>query len=569
MTDPVNGAELLEQIPHGYLWLRGDEVLFANRSLRSLFEQDWASLPALVWRYPQLAFLQQADGPTASWVDIDGCLFNVRLFSAGDGRIACFLPGHELSDADANLQALQHAYDDFVEIFQNCFDGIYVADGDGKTLWMNAGFERCYGLSARQFIGRNAAELEREGYVKPLITWKIITTRQRATALQETKSGRKILATGIPLLDASGRVRKVIINSRDTTELVALQDRLDDAEREIARYEQELAQLQKEAPASGELVWKSRQMQQIVDLSLRVAGFDSTLLITGESGVGKEAVAQMIHRHSDRRDGAFLQINCGAIPGELLESELLGYEEGAFTGSRRQGKKGLLELADGGTLFLDEIGEMPLDLQVKLLRVLQDQAFTRLGGTREIRTDFRIIAATNRDLTLLVREGHFREDLFYRLSVIPIEVPPLRERPEDVIVLCHRFLDFFNTRYGLARKLSARLLDQLVRQRWPGNVRELRNLIERLVVTATEDVIDLDCLPGEALPAADDEPGEVEALLPAGALRARVAAYEARLLRRTVEHCGSIRKAALATGISESTIKRKLRPTSTSAVSSD
>lgn len=562
MTESVVETGILERIPHGYMQLKGDRIVAMNRSLRSLFGDRFDKLSVLVQEFPEVGFLSPspAEGPVTRWIDLGGALFSVSLIKAEDSLIACFLPAHYLAEMDPELQALQQAYDDFVEIFQNCFDGIYVADGSGKTLWINDGFERCYGLSARNFIGRNASELERLGYVKPLITWKVITTRQRQTALQTTKSGKKILATGIPLLDKQGQVRKVIINSRDTTELVALKERLESAEKEIERYESELIRLRKEAVPGGDLIWNSDQMNELVEMVLHVAKFDTTLLITGESGVGKEVVANLVHRNSNRKDGPFMQINCGAIPGELLESELFGYEEGAFTGSRQRGKKGLLELADGGTLFLDEIGEMPVGLQVKLLRVLQDQRFTRVGGVKTIQTDFRILAATNRDLKERVAEGEFREDLFYRLSVVPIEVPPLRARPEDIIGLSYHFLEFFNAKYGLSKKLSPEAMDRLVQHTWPGNVRELRNLIERVMVVSPEEEIGASRLPLEPASLVSVEKSDGGVALSSEDLKVQVAQFEAELLTQAIAQHGSIRKTAEATGISESTIKRKLKP---------
>ncbi|QFU01063.1 Nitrogen fixation protein VnfA [Halomonas sp. THAF5a] len=560
----VSETTILDRLPHGYMQIEGGAVTYMNRALRSVFGDVYSEVSILLSRYPELAFLDEAETGTSlsRWVDIDGVLFNVDVYADEASKVIIFLPDHYLTGIDPDLQELRQSYNDFVEIFQNCFDGIYVADGEGKTLWMNDGFERCYGLSARNFIGRNASELERQGYVRPLITWKVITTRQRTTAMQTTKSGKRVLATGIPLMGKDGKVRKVIINSRDITELFELKERLDSAEKVIERYESELTRLRKEEGKEGDLVWRSDRMQQVVDMVIRVARFDTTILITGESGVGKEVVAGLVHRNSSRRDGPLLEINCGAIPGELLESELFGYEEGAFTGSRKTGKKGLLELADGGSLFLDEIGEMPMDLQVKMLRVLQDHTFTRVGGTKSIHADFRIIAATNRNLADRVKEGLFREDLFYRLSVVPVEVPPLRDRPEDIIGLTFHFLEYFNDKYGLNRRFSPEAMERLVSHGWPGNVRELRNLVERVMVVSTSDQIAADDIPlAQEEPATQvgEVPADLVGSLSADRLKQTVGQFEADILDEAVAHFGSIRKVAAATGISESTIKRKLK----------
>jgi transcriptional regulator with PAS, ATPase and Fis domain len=303
-------------------------------------------------------------------------------------------------------------------------------------------------------------------------------------------------------------------------------------------------------------------MQRIAALALRIAKVDSTILITGESGVGKEVVAKLIHRESNRSDGPFIKINCGAIPRELLESELFGYESGAFTGARRQGKLGLIETASGGTLFLDEIGELPLDLQVKLLEVLQDHRFSRLGGTEAVDVDLRIVAATNVDLEDMVEQRRFRSDLYYRLNVVPIHIPPLRERHDDILPLIHQCLDDFNVRYGLARRISERALQRMLDYHWPGNVRELRNIVERVVVTAHSDHIVTDDLPRHFQ-------GEAQSALTNPAmfglsgrdLKTRVACFEAELVREAVQQFGTTRAAASVLGVSQATVVRKMRGT--------
>jgi|YNPBryantNP2012_1023418.scaffolds.fasta_scaffold13151_2 DNA-binding NtrC family response regulator len=243
------------------------------------------------------------------------------------------------------------------------------------------------------------------------------------------------------------------------------------------------------------LIGHSDAMRRILDLIEKVADSDSTVLIYGESGTGKELVARAIHYRSDRMDKPLVPINCAAIPSDLLESELFGYEKGAFTGAHRT-KIGRFEYANGGTLFLDEIGEMSPQLQVKLLRVLQEKSFERLGGVRPIQVDVRIIAATNRDLEKAIEEGKFREDLYYRLSVIPIHIPPLRERKEDIPLLVEHFLEKFNTEKGRSVSgVSPKAMEKLTEYSWPGNVRELENLIERLVVLKRTGTIEVEDLP--------------------------------------------------------------------------
>ncbi|MCB2228743.1 MAG: sigma-54 dependent transcriptional regulator [Desulfarculaceae bacterium] len=315
------------------------------------------------------------------------------------------------------------------------------------------------------------------------------------------------------------------------------------------------------------LVGTSRAMQEVFRLIHKVAPTDSTVLILGESGTGKELVARAIHHQSPRRDSPLVTVNCGAIPGELLESELFGHEKGAFTGAVRT-RVGRFELAQGGTIFLDEIGDMPPLLQVKILRVLQEHAFERVGGTRTIEVDLRVLAATNQDLAARVKSGDFREDLFYRLNVVPIEVPPLRERKSDIPLLCDFFLERLAKHKGLELKeLAPEVRERLLRYAWPGNVRELENLLERMVVLAEGEVIGPDALPpkldGETMPPEAGADGEVHALeLPPEGLdlKATLEQLEARLIAQALEKADGVKaQAATLLGLNRTTLVQKLK----------
>ena len=313
--------------------------------------------------------------------------------------------------------------------------------------------------------------------------------------------------------------------------------------------------------AEGEpvdMVAYSAAMEAVITLVQKVSNVSSTVLITGASGVGKEVVARYIHRTGNRSAGPFVKINCAAIPETLLESELFGYEQGAFTGARRDGKPGLIELASGGTLFLDEITEMPLGLQAKLLQVLQEKRLVRVGGTRQIRVDARIMAATNRDIERAVKEGHFRNDLFYRLNVIPIRVPALAERTGDIAPLTYHFLDKWSARYGRRRQISREAREALERYSWPGNVRELENMLEFLVVTVEEPVIGIEHLPTHIKRNGTGDAGEVRVsgILP---LRRAVEEVERQLIERASQTCSSTYSMARALGVNQSTIVRKIQ----------
>lgn len=302
----------------------------------------------------------------------------------------------------------------------------------------------------------------------------------------------------------------------------------------------------------------SIEMGRMLQLASRVAPVNTTVLILGESGVGKEVVARFIHRTSPRREGPFVNINCGAIPANLLESELFGYEAGAFTGARREGKPGMIEVASGGTLFLDEISELPGDLQVKLLQVIQERRLTRVGGVKAVAVDIRIIAATNRDLAGMVGRGEFRADLFYRLNVVPITIPPLREREDDIIPLIYHFLEKFNRAHGFRKTMTEEAREALTRYSWPGNVRELENLIERLVVTVEGDQISAGDLPRHVR----DDGGRGRGKVVVGGimpLRQAIEEVERQIIERALAEKRSTYSMAKILGVNQSTVVRKIR----------
>jgi transcriptional regulator with PAS, ATPase and Fis domain len=308
------------------------------------------------------------------------------------------------------------------------------------------------------------------------------------------------------------------------------------------------------AMITKQFVVHSDCMKELTKMAIRVARVDSTVLIQGESGVGKELIADVIHANGLRKKGPLIKINCGAIPENLLESEFFGYEPGAFSGASRKGKVGLFELANGGILFLDEIGDMPLSLQVKLLRVLQDKEITRLGGIKPIKVDIRILTGTNRNLGEMVINRQFRQDLYYRLNVVPIRVPALRERREDIPVLTSYFTEYFNRKYlssATSKQLDPGVISCFMKHDWPGNVRELENLIERLIVTTDHDRITLDDLPpwlDKSHPAGDQE---------SISLRCAVEDTERKLLQYAFTHYNSTYEVARFLDINQSTVVRK------------
>jgi len=545
-------AALVSQLPIGIMGVSQAGTVWINEYLSSRHTRLRLTIDQ--WKEPELETWAKIGTFHDAVLEIDGEHYQVASHQVQDDRALVFWPSSAVARFSPQVEQLEQLYLDFREIYRHSFDGIFITDGAGKTLLVNEGCERNYGIVAADLIGKNVFELERAGLVRPVIAPRVITTRERVTAVQETRIGKTIMVTGIPLLDEQGNVRKVIINSRDATELIQLQEDLARAQEKLRRYALEVSQLRMNGPSIAGIILRSPSMQQISTLAMKVSHVDTTVLITGESGVGKEVMARLIHKESSRSEGPFVKINCGAIPRELLESELFGYDAGAFTGAQRQGKIGMIEVANHGTLFLDEIGELPLDLQVKLLQVLQDRTLVRLGSTRSIAVSVRVVAATNRDLQAMVDSRQFRSDLFYRLNVVPIHVPPLRERREDILPLVQHFLDELNGQYNLAKRFSEQALAVLLDYNWPGNVRELRNMIERLVVTSPDTLIRTDYLPPQlcVTRSEDHEAGPD--------LKARTARFERELVLEAVERFGSTRAAAKHWKISQSSVVRRMRP---------
>jgi len=446
-------------------------------------------------------------------------------------------------------------------IIESSYDGLYICDHRGVVTRVNTAWERICGFSRENIIGRTAYKLVEDGYYSKSAATMALETKKTSTVMLEMtsgpKKGQKIMATGTPILDDRGEVQQVVVNVRDITELVDLKKQLEETIELTKRYENELEEIRLQQTKIDDIIAKSPAMQRIMDLVIRVSQVESTVLITGESGVGKEIIAKKIHSLSKRKNMSLIKINCGAIPENLLESELFGYEGGAFTGARREGKPGMFELASGGTLFLDEIAELPLSLQVKLLRALQEKEIIRVGGLKPIQVDVRIIAATNKDLASMVAKGTFREDLFYRLNVVSINIPPLRNRKEDIPPLLYSALSRFNSKYNQDKKLTEAVVDKLLDYPWPGNIRELENLIERLVVLINEPLIQLKHLPEHMQgPESKRKAVMVSGVIP---LKEAIEDLESQLIKKAVKEYGSTRKVAKALQVNQSTVVRKLR----------
>jgi PAS domain S-box-containing protein len=447
--------------------------------------------------------------------------------------------------------------EDLLGMIDKSYDAVCIADGDSRILLLNQAFEKVMGLPIKETIGTKIMDLIRDGVTDTAATKKVLETGEQATVAINTNAGRQVLSTGVPTYGPDGRIRRVYCNLRDVTDLIRLREQYSASQKLATRYLLELQKLRSTQAANEQFVTRNQEMRQVIDLCFRMAQVGSNLLFTGESGVGKDELARIVHEASPRAEkGSLVKVNCAAIPENLMESELFGYESGAFTGARSGGKVGYFEIADRGTLFLDEVGDLPLALQSKLLTVLQDRKVIRVGGTKAIPVDCRIIAATNRNLKEMVKEGLFREDLYYRINVVPIKIPPLRQRADDIPFLVAHFLQMHNNRYQLRTRFSEQVIDVLCKYSWPGNVRQLMNLVERMVVTATHNIVDLDQLPSEYTAPSTQPMMEEDEVSP---LKEAVQRLEDSFVKRAVSQCSTREEAATALGISLSSLTRRLR----------
>lgn len=443
---------------------------------------------------------------------------------------------------------------DFREISDHLFDGIYISDGEGNTLYVNDAYSRITGIDKKLVLGRNVQEISDEGKLyKGAVTMKVIDLKKRVSSIGKSLlNNREHLVTGSPILDETGAIRMVVINNRDITELRLLEQEMSDLKSAKIKTDEEIKFLRKQM-TTPYIQTVDPDIEAIFEMIETIAPTEVTVLITGESGTGKEVIADEIYQKSNRRDKPFIKINCAAIPGELLESELFGYERGAFTDANKNGKIGLFELANEGTVLLDEIGDMPTKLQIKLLRVLQNKEIVRLGGTQSIKLNIRLIASTNKDLYKEMLEGRFREDLFYRLNVVPINMKPFRSRKGDIANFANAFILRFNKKYNKNLTFDDASIRMFQKYDWPGNIRELENVVERLVVTSKDNVIHARVI--QNLLHLDS----TQSISPEQGIKKAVEKFEMELIQNALLETGSINKASKKLGISQPALSKKCK----------
>ncbi|TCP23748.1 PAS domain S-box-containing protein [Scopulibacillus darangshiensis] len=452
----------------------------------------------------------------------------------------------------------------FFQILNAIDDDIYISDKNGTTLWVNDSGQKNCGMSREELIGKKATELEQQGVFKPSAIKRALEAMKTITTVQKLPNGKKFMGTGHVILDYQEELKYVIAHRRDITNVVQNTSDLELKEIEslLQRYIQEIRKTNIRERLSNKdkhaFIGQSLAYVRLTELIEKIAGVDTTVLITGETGVGKNLAAEQIHNLSERCDNPLIHINCAAIPESLIESELFGYERGSFTGANSKGKAGLVKLAEHGTLFLDEISELPLHIQSKLLQLLQNKTYMPIGAAKTYEADVRIIAATNQNLEKLIKDGQFRADLFYRLNVLPVKMPPLRERKEDIFPLLYFYLKKFNVRHHKQRHFSSKVIKILQNYDWPGNIRELENLVEQLVVIAEQDDIFHSDLPEHFWEECDEKEDLLS--IPSGdSLTVSLQNIEKKIIRKAYKKHKTIRKTANALGITHSLLMRRLK----------
>lgn len=440
-------------------------------------------------------------------------------------------------------------------------DGVYVTDQTGTTLHVNAMYEKLTGLKAAELVGQNVRVLQDKGIFDEIVNPQVVEKRKPVTSVQVLQGGKRVVLRGFPVFDNSGEIALVITLVRDVTLIGQMREQILQQKNLISIYHNQIEHLSAASYVNSNS-YEAPQIQKLSQLVKRVAATDATIILLGESGVGKDRFARMAHENSPRKEEVFLKVDCGSISENLIESELFGYESGAFTGASSKGKLGHFEIANKGTVFLDEIGELPLTMQAKLLRVLQDQEVMRVGSSVAKKVDVRIIAATNRNLEEEVERGNFRIDLFYRLRVAVVEIPPLRDMPGMIPGLVHHFLERFGAKYKKDIICSDGAMNIFLTYRWPGNIRELENTIQSLVVTCDgHEILPQNLAPCmcAALSPIAKRPPETLGGLQERPLKDIMSDLEKQVIQQTLDKYGSVAKAAEILGINRTTLFRKMR----------
>jgi len=570
MHPPVILADLLDSLTHGLVAMDAQgAVAYVNRPARVLFGLDenplgkpcadiFPTLTPLLRQCLDSGEIEHNHSLVEQGFRIFCDLSPLRSGGRTIGSTACLYQRWQLEKAASDLNSTELLIRQLQTMFDSSSDGIWTCDADGVVLDMNSASEKLKGIKAGHVVGKPVAELVGLGLIDHPITAEVMAKRAQVSTVQNVPAtGKQLLVTATPAFDPTGEIFMIVVNERDVTDLNRLQEQLLKEERAREKAQNELKDLAMLELESKGIVAESQEMRRLLAMALKMATMDTLeALILGESGTGKGLIASFIHKNSPRRDKPFIPVNCAALPENLFEAELFGYEEGAFTGARRGGKPGLFELAGHGTIFLDEVGELPVTVQAKLLKCLDDRAYLPLGGEEPKKVHCAVITATNRNLERLVQAKKFRKDLFYRLNTFTLKIPPLREREEDVFELATLYLQRFNAEYGTNKRMTHAGMKRLQAHTFPGNVRELIGIIKKAVIMGEGDL--LDEYLGQIL-GASKAPARPAGEEPLRGLEEELHAHERRLLVRGMSVCTSQRALAEYLGVSQPTIARRMQ----------
>lgn len=546
------------------LFTKNIDIIYSDDSLNSIFDvSDNEKLKDIL----KDIFLNHQSGKSGlQKLDIlpaKDIFYSLQTLSVGSRKLYHLIVSDYtgFSAISENMSVLLDENHYLNHILNNLPDGVYIANEKGITLYANDSFLELSGLKRENIINEPLKNLVSEGRVPTSNCLQVIKSKKPVSTIIKYYSGKDCLVSGTPIFDSKGNLKRVVSIIRDVSELQKLRSDLEKTASLSSIYVRRLNEMS--INATDTISTKNKHMEEIYSLASSISNIDSPVLILGETGVGKDFFANYIHKISSRKNEPFLKINCSAIPEQLLESELFGYEPGAFTGASQKGKPGLFEIAGNGTLFLDEIGEMPYPLQAKLLAAIQDKKMYRIGGSKAIHINARIIAATNVDLQQMIAEKKFRMDLYYRLNVINFEIPPLRERQEDIVFFSNTFLNEYNHKYGKCRYFSPELYNAFLNYPWPGNIREMKNIIERLVIITKENLISdtffyEQITPTKKTSAQSTTDADVYSTrITSSSLKKNLEDYEIYLVRSAIVKHRTLSDAAAALGIDLSTLVRK------------
>ena len=439
--------------------------------------------------------------------------------------------------------------------------GILLVDSEGIVIWANDKYSQMTGFDITHYYGKHVDDISRQNDIivenQTIFDQIKDAPRQVVTSEVHLMNNEDFIATTVTPLYFHGKVRCYFYSLNNVSNSVRLQAELTQASNRSKALERQLNEMLAESLISNDIIISDQRMIQLYKMATRIASVSASVMILGESGAGKDVYAKYIHSISDRQDNPFVHVNLGAIPKDLFESELFGYEPGAFTGASRSGKTGLIELANGGTLFLDEVGELDFNIQAKLLLVLQDRTLRKIGGSRNIPVDIRVIAATNKNLEEMVANNEFRLDLYYRLNVITVSLPPLRERKSEIPLLANKFLETYNRKYNMNKTIDARAMAALVAYDYPGNIRQLNHMIESAVVISNGDLIKTEDFPAFAGLVSEKEEDKTSFSVNSFNYKEAFTVFETSFIQRALEEYKTTTAAAQAMGIDVSTLSKK------------